>query len=724
MAVGRISGPLLKDNLLRNGVNLAFETNLLYLDVVNSRIGINNTAPTHDLTVNGTTRTTNLTTTNSSTLGNITISGNTISSTNTTINLTPYGSNGVVYQGTLDVGNLIVSGNTIQAVAGNVDVNITASGSGLIKLNSNTLVTGNLHATGNITADGNLTLGNAPTDTIAFDGEVDSNIIPSATNTYNLGSSSLEWNNVYTNTANINNATATTVTATDFQTTGANGLDISGNNITALATNSNINFVTSGAGTGVTLNNLLFSTNTITNISPNAITNFVENTTNVTFTGQIDEGTPVVFSGYISNGFLGTAGNILTVTSQPLWQTGGSIQFNGTSDYLDLGTANGQGMTVQQSAYTVETFFYMTANHPCVIIGGSNNWAWSLQINSLSGANNISINAYNEQSNNYTVDTISLNTWHHIAVSRNSSGVETVFLDGVRASSGVTYNNINFVGLTHIIGQQANAGYFPGKLTNMRWILGNTIYDPMQTTLTVPTQPLQTHIGNLLLLLANNSTNEIVDTTGIQNLTATGTTFSPTNPFTPGVPTITANQILTVNGILPGTFITANLTGTGTSSSSTWTVNSIQNILINSFNSQSCVLTVTSVPSGTIQNNMTITGNGVLGGTYIQSFASGSGGMGTYNVVPLQTVSSTTLTGTITGYFKIAGTYGFVIPTGSTAGRPLNGYFETGMVRYNTDAQYVEIYNGLEWISVAGAAAGVTATQAQDIGVQTALTIG
>ena len=41
MAVGRISGPLLAKNLLRDGVNLAFETDLLYLDVVSGRIGIN-----------------------------------------------------------------------------------------------------------------------------------------------------------------------------------------------------------------------------------------------------------------------------------------------------------------------------------------------------------------------------------------------------------------------------------------------------------------------------------------------------------------------------------------------------------------------------------------------------------------------------------------------------------------------------------------------------------
>ena len=40
MAIGRITGSVLKSNLTRNGVDLAFETNLLYLDVTNSRVCI------------------------------------------------------------------------------------------------------------------------------------------------------------------------------------------------------------------------------------------------------------------------------------------------------------------------------------------------------------------------------------------------------------------------------------------------------------------------------------------------------------------------------------------------------------------------------------------------------------------------------------------------------------------------------------------------------------
>ena len=77
-AIGRISGPLLKSNLIRNGIDLAFETDLLYLDVNNQRIGIKNAAPQYELDITGTTRTTNLITTNRADIGDINVQGNTI----------------------------------------------------------------------------------------------------------------------------------------------------------------------------------------------------------------------------------------------------------------------------------------------------------------------------------------------------------------------------------------------------------------------------------------------------------------------------------------------------------------------------------------------------------------------------------------------------------------------------------------------------------------------
>jgi hypothetical protein len=238
MAVGRITGPLLKANLLRDGVDLAFETDLLYLDVVNGRIGIKTTNPTHDLTINGTTRTTNLEVETQAKVATFTLEGNTISSTSGTINLEPSGANPVVYQGKIVTGELQLSTNVIETTGTNTDLNITTTGTGKVNVNSNMLVNGDLHATGNITADGDITIGNNPDDVIVFNAEVASNIIPDSTNTFDLGTDPTlvggkEWKTVYTN-----NVVATDITTNSITVDGIN-LALPQGNIYYVATTGN-----------------------------------------------------------------------------------------------------------------------------------------------------------------------------------------------------------------------------------------------------------------------------------------------------------------------------------------------------------------------------------------------------------------------------------------------------------------------------------------------------
>lgn len=51
--ISRVAGQMLSSNLLRDGVDLAIDTDLLYVDVVNGKIGVRNAAPAADLHVNG-----------------------------------------------------------------------------------------------------------------------------------------------------------------------------------------------------------------------------------------------------------------------------------------------------------------------------------------------------------------------------------------------------------------------------------------------------------------------------------------------------------------------------------------------------------------------------------------------------------------------------------------------------------------------------------------------
>jgi len=139
-----------------------------------------------------------------------------------------------------------------------------------IVLNNDTLVTGNVHATGNITWDGNVTLGNAPTDTITFEAEVNSDILPSANQVDNLGSNSLQWNNLYTNNLNIVTGYLPTLTA---GTMTAGGVSVNQNTI--INSNSSTDITLTPSGTGklqLTNSTTSLTDSTITNNSNNVLT--------------------------------------------------------------------------------------------------------------------------------------------------------------------------------------------------------------------------------------------------------------------------------------------------------------------------------------------------------------------------------------------------------------------------------------------------------------------
>ena len=205
MAVGRISGQLLKSNLLRQGENLAFETNLLYIDVNNNRIGIKTATPQYPLDVNGTARTVNQEVTGQVNVGNINIAGNTITTTSPQLNFSA--ADGIIYNNLLYVDDLIISNNSIRATDSNQNFEIVTSGSGIVEVYGDTTVNGNIHATGNIRADGNITIGDSDTDSITINADITSNLTPDVSDTYNLGSPTKRWNEAYANNLTVDNLT-------------------------------------------------------------------------------------------------------------------------------------------------------------------------------------------------------------------------------------------------------------------------------------------------------------------------------------------------------------------------------------------------------------------------------------------------------------------------------------------------------------------------------------
>jgi hypothetical protein len=202
----------LKANLLREGVDLAFETDLLYLNVNDSRIGINTASPQYDLDVNGTIKSSGLEVSTLANIADITFTGNTISTTQPTLEIGT--ADTVVYQNKLTVDSISVENNVISTNTTNENLEFRPNGTGTVEIFANTNVYGNIVATGSITSDGNITIGNADTDNVTFNAEIASNIIPDATNTYDLGSNpgtgGKQWRNVYVDNIYADTATIST----------------------------------------------------------------------------------------------------------------------------------------------------------------------------------------------------------------------------------------------------------------------------------------------------------------------------------------------------------------------------------------------------------------------------------------------------------------------------------------------------------------------------------
>jgi hypothetical protein len=371
--MGRIGGALLAQDLLRNGTDLAFETSLLYLNVTGKYVGINTQGPSSDLTIGtvknngGTTtstiRTTNLIATTTSTIGNFTIGTNTIQHLTSSINVTPNPSaNPTSVTPGLSTSNLYLYGNTVSNTVTNASTNITPNGTGEIYLANgagtvDVTVNAGLHATGNITWDGNITLGNSATDTITFAAEVNSDLLPqvltslvtpiseqllaetldlfitedsqnlfsdpaapyyATTYLYDLGSSSLKWNNVYARTlTSVSSGVTSAISATNVN---VGNFYLTGNTIA----NANNDSLFALPGTGVVKFNNWQYINGSNIVNPTTTSFNIASTNNgyVKFTGA---------------GFVLPVGSTSgTLDGQPVNPETGTTRWNTTASYVEV----------------------------------------------------------------------------------------------------------------------------------------------------------------------------------------------------------------------------------------------------------------------------------------------------------------------------------------------------------------------------------------------------
>ena len=201
-ALGRISGKLLSENLLRQGVDLTFrngnsDPDLLYLDVNNMRVGINTDSPVYDLDVNSNIRTTFLDVTTQINIDNVIL--NSTGYISTLVGpLNVLANNGTITYGRMTSDNLVFNDNYIESVA-NANIILDPNGIGTVLIHSNTEIDGDLDVSGNIRLDGNLRsngtvyVGDTIFDTVTVNPDFTQSVIPGDDILYDLGKSNKRW---------------------------------------------------------------------------------------------------------------------------------------------------------------------------------------------------------------------------------------------------------------------------------------------------------------------------------------------------------------------------------------------------------------------------------------------------------------------------------------------------------------------------------------------------
>ena len=115
--------------------------------------------------------------------------------------------------------NLIKLTNTTNSTSNTTGSIITTGGVGISKsvvVGENLNVHGNIHANGTISADGSITLGDADTDNIVLNADINSNLIPNTNGSFDIGNTTQYWSNGFFESVKLTAADGLGMTALEI----------------------------------------------------------------------------------------------------------------------------------------------------------------------------------------------------------------------------------------------------------------------------------------------------------------------------------------------------------------------------------------------------------------------------------------------------------------------------------------------------------------------------
>ena len=291
-----------------------------------------------------------------------------------------------------------------------------------------------------------------------------------------------------------------------------------------------------------------------------------------------------------TGGFISGMGVTRTFTCATTAAVSGSVLFNGTNQYLTV--PNNSAFLFGAGDFTVETWIYITswpvnAQNQGQIAGvhkSASGYSWQLTIGSID--HNLGFTWNGAGGTSTPVDSLTLNTWYHVAASRIGSTVY-LYINGVLLNSA-TIPTLNSSTDPLIVAANRDAAvatwYIPGYISNLRIVKGLGVYTGNFTVPTSPltvTQPAGTNISAItgtqtsLLLNTPNSASFLQDSstnnfTVTNNNTATANALTPITVFPPAgtppnlainsgasIPTITTNSTFNILDFTGSTCIPA-----------------------------------------------------------------------------------------------------------------------------------------------------------------------
>ena len=219
------------------------------------------------------------------------------------------------------------------------------------------------------------------------------------------------------------------------------------------------------------------------------------------------------------------------ITSTEVFETTGSVQFDGSGDYLSLADSNDWNYSTGD--FTVEFWYYFNSLpdsdgqffYSQRVDGGNYNfifatntkWEFDSYESSSQGPKLTFTTAHN------------LSTWNHLAVTR-SGNTFRLFVNGVESAIQTNSDNLPDLSAVLEIGRWTGgpSRYVTGHISNFRILKGTALYTK---NFTPPTREL-TVIPNTVLLACTSTTNTAQEATG-KTITVNGNAVA--NELTPGL---------------------------------------------------------------------------------------------------------------------------------------------------------------------------------------------